>query len=151
MDCPFCDPKIIKMQLLAENENVWILHNIRPANKGQCLVVPKRHLTNIRELTKDELVTLISTVKQVSQILTVYLKPIGMNYGFNEGTYAGQMVEHFHFHLMPRLEGDKSRLPEYHLFHRDPVTKQNLTPEELKPLVDEMRSVFHKNREQSII
>ncbi|MDP3964986.1 MAG: HIT family protein [bacterium] len=149
MNCPFCDPRVVESQLLTENENIRVLQNIRPANRGQCVIVPKRHVATIRELTKDELISLITSVQSVSQILTTYLKPIGINYGFNEGQYAGQMVEHFHFHLMPRIEGDKSTLPEYHLFHRDPSIKRDLSPEELKPLVDEMRDVFSKNRPET--
>ena len=142
MTCPFCDPKIIEAQSLYENRNVYVIHNIRPANMGQCVVVPKRHVANIRELTKDELIDLITAVQLVSKKYEEYLKPIGFNYGLNEGQYAGQMVEHFHFHIMPRMDGDKNRLPEHHLFHRDPKTKKNLSSDELKPYVDEMRGLF---------
>lgn len=142
MTCPFCNPKIIEAHSLYENENVRVIHNIRPANKGQCIVVPKRHVTNIRELTKDELIDLITTVQMVSKKYEEYFNPIGFNYGFNEGQYAGQMVEHFHFHVMPRMDGDKNRLPEYHLFHRDPKTKQDLSFDELKPYVDELKELF---------
>ncbi|MFA5986429.1 MAG: HIT family protein [Parcubacteria group bacterium] len=142
MQCPFCDPKTIEEQLLYENKNIFVIYNIRPANKGQCVVVPKRHVTNIRALTKDELIDIISAVQLVSQKYNDYLQPEGCNYGFNEGKYAGQTVEHFHFHIMPRVKGDKERLPEYHLFHRDPKTKRNLSHEELQPSIDEMKKLF---------
>jgi len=142
MICPFCNPETIAKQLLYENDNVRVIHNIRPANKGQCIVVPKRHVTNIRDLTKDELVDMITMVQLVSRKYEEYLKPVGINYGFNEGQYAGQMTEHFHFHVLPRMDGDKNRLPEYHLFHRDPQTKQNLSPDDLKLCVDEMKKLF---------
>ena len=142
MYCPFCDQKVIEVQTIYESENVRVIYNIRPANKGQCVVVPKRHVTNIRELTRNELIDLISAVQLVSQKYNEYLNPIGLNSGFNEGSYAGQMVEHFHFHIMPRTEGDKDRLPEYHLFHRDPKTKKDLSIDELGPFIDEMKNLF---------
>jgi len=142
MNCPFCDPEIIKSQTLYENKTVRVIHNIRPVNKGQCIVVPKRHVTNIRELNKQELVDLITTVQMVSQKYQEYLNPVGFNYGFNEGHYSGQRVGHFHFHIIPRIEGDKSKLPEYHLFHRDLKTVKDLSTEQLKPLVDEIKTLF---------
>ncbi len=142
MTCPFCDQKVIGAQSFYESEHIRVFYNIRPANKGQCVVVPKRHVTNIRELTKDELVDLISAVQLVSQKYCEYFEPVGVNYGFNEGGYAGQMVEHFHFHIMPRAEGDMDYLPEYHLFHRDPKTKKDLSIDELGPFVDEMKNLF---------
>ena len=108
------------------------MHNIRPANKGQCIVLPKRHIENIRDLNSDELSELFMTVQGISKKLNDYLKPIGFNYGFNEGYYAGQRVKHFHFHIIPRIDGDYDRLPEYHLFHRDPNTKKDLTESEIE-------------------
>lgn len=140
MECPFCDEEVIKRQLVYENESLYLLHNLRPATRGQCLIVPKRHVTNIRELNRRELVGLMDTIQYVSARLIERLNPIGMNYGANEGEWAGQSVSHFHFHIMPRFGDDK--VPEYHLFHRDPRTKRDLTERELEPLVLELRRFF---------
>lgn len=140
MTCPFCDKKIIEKHKIYETDNEYVLYNIRAANKGQCLVVPKRHVKNIKELNDSEVSSLLKTVKFVSSLLDKKLKPIGFNYGFNEGNYSGQTVEHFHFHIMPRFEGDN--LPEFHLFHRSPEIKRNLSDEELKPFVEEFRELF---------
>jgi diadenosine tetraphosphate (Ap4A) HIT family hydrolase len=104
------------------------------------LVVPKRHVTNVRELTDKEVESLFRTVRLVSLKLKKCLKPDGFNYGFNEGEYSGQMVEHFHFHIMPRFSGDK--LPKFHLFHRDPKTKRNLPKKEFELAVEKFRKLF---------
>ncbi len=143
MKCPFCDPEVIQEQSLFESGTIWVIHNICPANKGQCLVVPKRHVTNIRELSRDELVDLINTVQRVSSEYEKHFNLKGINYGFNEGEYSGQMVEHFHFHITPRVNGDKDRLPEYHLFHRDPKNKRKLTSDEIGPIIEELRRIFN--------
>lgn len=140
MECPFCDKKIIEKQKVYETDSEYVLHNIRPANKGQCIVVPKKHVENIRELPESDTESLLKTVRTVSKILKGYLNPEGFNYGFNEGEYSGQTVKHFHFHIIPRFKGDK--LQEFHLFHRDPKTYQNLSDDELKPLVLELRKIF---------
>ncbi len=143
MACPFCNQNIINKQKIYESENFWVLYNFRPANKGQCLIVSKRHVNSLKELSDEELGEMIQLVKRISLKLEEYLKPIGFNYGFNEGLYSGQAIEHFHFHILPRFEEDKEqRLPKYHLFHRDPATKRNLTDEEIAPFVEEFRRVF---------
>ncbi|MFC2135649.1 HIT family protein [Bacteroidota bacterium] len=146
MGCPFCDKEIIEKQKIYETDSEYVIYNIRPANKGQCIVVPKRHVNNIRELSDSEAGSLLKTVKFVSTILNEELKPEAFNYGFNEGEYSGQTVEHLHFHIMPRFKGDK--LPEFHLFHRDPKTKRNLSDEELQPFVLEFRNVFKAQKDE---
>ncbi len=140
MTCPFCDKKVIENQKIFETLTEFVIYNIRPANKGQCLVIPKRHVTNIRELSENELSSLFNTVKFVSEKLNSALKAKGFNYGFNEEKIAGQSIEHFHFHILPRYTNDK--IPEFHLFHRDPKTKKNLEEKELKKFVEEFKSFF---------
>lgn len=144
MDCPFCDKKIIESQAILEGEHCFALQSIRPANFGQCLVIPKRHVLSIRELNQAEASDLILMVRKISTILKEKLNPVGLNYGFNEGKYAGQSIAHYHFHIMPRFEGDKDKLPEYHLFHRDPRTKSDLSDEKLKILVDKFRALANE-------
>jgi diadenosine tetraphosphate (Ap4A) HIT family hydrolase len=144
MKCPFCDKKNINKQAIFKNKSVFVLYNICPANKGQCLVVPKRHVENIGQLSEKELVDLAKTVKLVSVKLKKYLKPDGLNYGFNEGEHSGQRVSHFHFHIMPRFKGDKNKLPEYHLFHRNPKKKKRLGENELGAYVEEFKKLFKK-------
>lgn len=104
--------------------------------------MPKRHVTNIRELNQEELIDLITAVQLVSQKYKESMKLEGFNYGFNEGHYSGQRVEHFHFHIMPRIKGDKEKLSEYHLFHRKPETKIILSPDEMEPVVTEIKNLF---------
>jgi histidine triad (HIT) family protein len=141
-DCPFCDPEVIETQAIFERGSVRVIYNRSPVNKGQCMVVPKRHVTNIRELNQKELIDLITTVQLVSQKYQESMKLEGFNYGFNEGHYSGQRVDHFHFHIMPRVEGDKEKLSDYHLFHRKPETKVTLASDEMRPVVNEMKNLF---------
>lgn len=141
-DCPFCDPDVIKAQTILDSTTCFVLYNIRPANKGHCLVIPKRHVTTIKEVTDEELCEVFRLVKKVSETFQDHLHPIGFNYGFNEGRYAGQRVAHLHIHIMPRFEGDKDYLPEHHLFHRHPGIVHNFTSDELQPFIDEFRSLL---------
>jgi len=140
--CVFCDSKIINSQKIYETGKTFVTYNIRKANKGRCLIIPKSHVQNIRELTKQELNDFFLTVQTVSKILNEYLKPSGFNYGFNEGADAGQTVSHFHFHILPRFKDDPHL--KYHLFHGNPRTKCNWKDTELVGFVSEFRSVFEE-------
>jgi diadenosine tetraphosphate (Ap4A) HIT family hydrolase len=82
------------------------------------------------------------TVKKIASKLESYLQPIGFNYGINEGSHAGQRIDHLHFHILPRFEGDKHHLPAHHLFHRDLSVVRDLTPEEITPFVNEFKNVL---------
>jgi histidine triad (HIT) family protein len=118
-----------------------VVYNIRPGkSKGKCCIVPKRHVTNIRELSEAELASFFKTVSLVSERYVEYLKPEGINYGWNEGRIAGQTVPHFHFHIVPRYKNDG--LPEFHVFHRNPKTKKNLPDSKLRPVIEELRKLF---------
>lgn len=142
-DCPFCNPRIIKRQLMLETENEYVLYNIRKGKtRGRSFFVPKRHVSSLGELSVEEAGSLFETIWLVSNRLCEYLKPQGINYGFNEGEIAGQIVFHLHFHIMPRYEDDG--MPEFHLFHGDPQTKSNFTEKELVPFVEEFKKVLAK-------
>ncbi len=140
MDCPFCDEKVIKKQLIYETDLEFVLHNIKPAAHGHCLVIPKMHVTHLGELDGCQIESLFTTVSYAADVLKVKLFPFGFNYGFNEGEYAGQMIKHFHVHIIPRHY--KDNIPEYHLFHRDPRTYENLKDSDLAPSVQQFRRFF---------
>lgn len=138
IDCPFCDLKVVSNQKIFESSVCVVLYNKRDTNLGRCLVVPKKHVGNIRELEETELTDLIKVVRLVSKKLVEYLECDGVNYGFNEGAVAGQMVSHFHFHVLPRYK--KDNLPKYHLFHSK--EKKDLGSSELSKRVNEFKKLF---------
>jgi diadenosine tetraphosphate (Ap4A) HIT family hydrolase len=97
-------------------------------------------VSNINELTEKEADNLIKTVRFVSAKLKKYLRPNGVNYGFNEGLIAGQNFSHFHFHILPRFTDDK--VFQYHLFHNDPKFRSDWNSNELSDLVTEFKKIF---------
>ena len=138
--CPFCDKEIIAKQRIFETGTEYVLYNIRRSNKGRIMVVPKRHVVSLDELSDEEIASFFNTVKFCTKKLKKYLRPDGINFGHNEGEVAGQTVSHFHFHILPRFIGDG--LPEFHLFHGDPEIKTNLKNDEVKKMVSEFKPVF---------
>ncbi|CAB49889.1 HIT family protein [Pyrococcus abyssi] len=104
MECPFCHPK--PENVVYEDKFIRILLDNYPANPGHLLVVPKRHVTSIGNLTEDEKLALLKGIELAVKALKRALKADGFNVGINIGKAAGQTVDHIHIHVIPRYEGD---------------------------------------------
>lgn len=72
---------------------------------GHTLVVPKRHVETILDLTTDEETELAHAVAHAARVLTRELRPDGMLIVQRNGLAAEQTVNHVHFHVIPRLSG----------------------------------------------
>ncbi|MGH7897975.1 MAG: HIT family protein [Candidatus Binatia bacterium] len=102
-NCPFCD---LGERIIGENELAASLHDLQPASRGHTLVVPKRHCTSFFDLTAAEVQACHDLLRSERERLLGELHPDGFNVGVNDGTAAGQSVEHMHWHLIPRYHGD---------------------------------------------
>ena len=103
--CLFCNVK--ESGVAHENDLAYASYDSYPVSKDHCLIIPKRHVKDYFELTKDELMAcdkLIKTVK--NEILAKDQSVKGFNLGTNIGKVSGQSILHCHFHLIPRREGD---------------------------------------------
>ncbi|HIQ51134.1 MAG TPA: HIT family protein [Nautiliaceae bacterium] len=108
-ECIFC--KIVKGEIpsykVFENEKVIAILDINPANKGHILVIPKNHSENIFDIKEEDIIETIKVVKKLSAIFEEY---DGLNILQNNKEQAGQVVKHFHIHLIPREKGDETRV-----------------------------------------
>jgi diadenosine tetraphosphate (Ap4A) HIT family hydrolase len=102
--CPFCSLDTTRTWI--ENGHAIAFADSNPVTDGHTLVIPRKHVSSIYELTADEQASIWDLVAVVRERLLVGLKPDGFNIGVNDGLAAGQTVEHAHVHLIPRREGD---------------------------------------------
>jgi diadenosine tetraphosphate (Ap4A) HIT family hydrolase len=103
--CLFCDSK--KSGIAHENDLAYASYDSYPVSDHHCLIIPKRHIKDYFDMTKDELIAcndLIQIVK--NEILNKDFNVKGFNIGTNAGKIAGQSIMHCHIHLIPRREGD---------------------------------------------
>ena len=103
MGCIFCGHD---RSILAQTELSFALLDGFPVSNGHALVVPKRHVVSIWEMTKEEYADAFDLVRQVRDILQEKFEPQGFNIGVNCGEAAGQSVFHAHIHIIPRYAGD---------------------------------------------
>lgn len=102
-DCIFC--KIIKGEIpsekLYEDENVLAFYDINPEAPIHFLVIPKKHLENVNEITEDN----SDLVGKIFVVINKLTKELGIDKtGFrvisNTGEDGGQTVKHLHFHVL---------------------------------------------------
>ena len=120
-ECIFC--KITKGEIPAakvyEDENVISFLDIMPANKGHCLIIPKKHYESLIDVPDEELSSMIKATKKVAKALSLSVGNGAFNMMMNNGKEAGQVVEHAHIHLIPRFKGDRLRLKWTHKKYED--------------------------------
>jgi diadenosine tetraphosphate (Ap4A) HIT family hydrolase len=102
--CPFCD--VAADRIYAENDAAFAIADAFPIADGHTLVIPKRHVASIFDLSNEEQAALSRLVAQVRAKLLADLDPDGFNIGVNDGRAAGQTVMHAHIHVIPRRKGD---------------------------------------------
>jgi diadenosine tetraphosphate (Ap4A) HIT family hydrolase len=103
MTCPFCQ---CRHSILAETKLSFAVLDNFPVSKGHSLVIPKRHVSTVWDLTADEYTNVFSLVRQVKDLIQKKFDPQGINVGVNCGEAAGQTVFHAHIHVIPRYTGD---------------------------------------------
>ncbi len=89
--------------------SAFALLNVFPYTSGHVMVLPKRAVPSILELTESEHDDLWQLVRIAYRAATDAFSPDGMNIGVNEGRAGGASVpEHLHVHVVPRWEADTS-------------------------------------------
>ena len=107
-DCLFCRivaGEIPSTQVLAD-ARVVVFMDINPIAHGHCLVVTREHRANLGEISDEEGAAVMSACRRVARAVHDALRPDGLNLHQSNGSVAGQVVGHFHMHVIPRWEGD---------------------------------------------
>jgi len=108
VNCIFC--KIVRGDIPAfkvyEDDHVLAFLDIAPVNPGHVLIIPKLHSANLDDVDDLMLAYLMRAVKQIGQAMKKSLGTAGYNVIINNGTVAGQLVDHCHIHLIPRRAND---------------------------------------------
>jgi histidine triad (HIT) family protein len=98
-DCLFCNiANGDQEKLVWHNDVAAAFNDIHPDAPVHVLVVPKRHVANLDDLDDPVLAgQMLMAVREVAE--AVGLKG-GYRVGINNGSAAGQVIDHLHFHVM---------------------------------------------------
>ncbi|MBM4310533.1 MAG: HIT domain-containing protein [Deltaproteobacteria bacterium] len=98
--------------VLRETEACYVLLNKYPYSAAHLMVVPRRHVADLETFTPDELLDFIKLTRDTARVLKKAVGAHGLNLGANLGRAAGAGLEaHFHFHIVPRWNGDHNFMP----------------------------------------
>lgn len=115
-ECPFCeliggkDGEInTKEHIVYEDKNT--LAFVSPKwwinNPGSVLVVPKKHVENIYDISEKDISEVYKTAKKIAIAIRKTYKCTGISTRQHNESDGGQDVWHFHVHVFPRFKNDK--------------------------------------------
>jgi histidine triad (HIT) family protein len=133
-ECIFC--KIIEGEIpcFKVYEDDWVLSfaDINPMAEGHTLIIPKKHVRNLWEIDEQSLIAIHLASIRIIKAMRESLQPTGVAALQLNGEGAGQEVDHYHLHLIPRLK-DMPPLP---------VARWKITPGDM----DKIRGTAEKIR-----
>ncbi|PWY94424.1 HIT domain protein [Aspergillus sclerotioniger CBS 115572] len=98
--CIFC--KIIKGDIpsfkLFESDKVFAFLDIQPLSRGHALVIPKYHGAKLTDIPDEDLREILPVAKKIAQVTGAE----DFNILQNNGRIAHQVVDHVHFHMIPK-------------------------------------------------
>lgn len=102
-DCLFCKIAHGEMdtEFLFENETAVVFKDINPHAPIHLLIVPKKHIRSINDLTEDERGIVAETImiaKEMAKAQGIAESGYKLLYNVEKG--GGQVIFHLHLHLM---------------------------------------------------
>jgi ATP adenylyltransferase len=114
-ECPFCSVQSREDReglIVHRSDLVYAVLNLYPYSPGHLLICPYRHVADLTELDRDELLALGVLTQDAMHVLRAASSPHGFNLGINQGAVAGAgIAAHLHQHVVPRWAGDANFLP----------------------------------------
>ena len=93
--------------VIAKSELSFVVLNAFPYGSGHILILPRRHVSSIPELTDAEYEDYFLMLRRSVVALENAYGADGMNIGMNLGVAAGAGIpKHLHGHVLPRWLGD---------------------------------------------
>ena len=141
--CVFCDDDI-EFNTFLKSDNFRCVYNLSPILPGHSLIVPKKHVESIFELSKEELKEMFELARKSTEVLLKTYETSGFDWVFMENKIAGQRIDHIHLHILPRKSGDMGDDPRkffFELLHRENKGKRKkLSKKEVKEVVSKIKT-----------
>lgn len=101
-DCLFC--KIAAGEIPAEklynDDDVAAFRDISPQAPQHFLVVPKKHIVNLSDMTEEDDALVGKMMRVAAQVAEEYGIQEGYRTVINNGADSGQVVFHLHMHVL---------------------------------------------------
>ncbi len=135
--CVFC--RILEgsepAHIVFEDERTVVFVDLRQANWGHTLVIPRTHVNDVRELHPDDATALMATLVRATRAVSTAFPSEGISIWSSIGPAAFQEVPHLHLHVHPRHHGDE-------LLRIYPDRLEDQPPDVLAEIAGELRPHF---------
>jgi len=143
MGCVFCNRSELEREIFFESRNFMLVYNLKPILPGHSLIVPKKHVETLSELSQEELEELVGLMKKFERVLKDAYHGTGFNFAIQEGPESGATIRHLHVHLIPRRESDVPNPSDWYALligkeHRE----ETISPEEMKEQIEKIKAVI---------
>ncbi|CRG87777.1 Hit family protein 1 [Talaromyces islandicus] len=113
---------------LFENDKVFAFLDIQPLSRGHALIIPKFHGAKLVDIPDDSLTEVLPLAKKIAKATGA----ADYNILQNNGRAAHQVVDHVHFHVIPKPNEDEGLGITW--------PAQTTDMEKLKALFEELKS-----------
>lgn len=137
-DCPFCAASVAEISFMESPRHRAIV-NIAPIVPGHSLVIPKRHVDSLLELSDDEVAEMVNLSRRAVALLTRVYRADGFDWTIQESEAAGQSVAHLHLHLIPRQRGDLPDPGDWYLHLIELRGRPQLSHDEMSRMARQLR------------
>ena len=107
--CIFCNiaDGSIESNKVYEDDRVVCVLDIKPANKGHVVVIPKKHYPISALMDANDLEYMFKIANDVAKAIFEVVNAQGTNILLSNGEVAGQLSQHVVVHVIPRFKDDK--------------------------------------------
>lgn len=110
-NCGLCQEYTKKENIICDYVHCFLMFNRYPYLAGHIMLVPKRPVATLVDLTPDERVEIFDKLADAHQIILGALGPTfgvtSTNTGINIGPHSGGSIPtHLHIHIVPRRLND---------------------------------------------
>ena len=89
---------------IAEFENSWLFLGDHQYYRGYCVLMAKAHARELQDMPEKIFMGLAAELMRATRAIDAAFKPWKMNHAC-----LGNLVQHVHWHIMPRYEDDADR------------------------------------------
>ncbi len=107
MNCPFCHKTA--QDYILQSRYFATIYNISPILPGHSLVIPKRHIESLFDLSNAEVAEFMQLGRDMALLLGRVFSTNAFDWAIQEKEAAGQSVPHLHMHVVPRKIGDLTK------------------------------------------
>jgi ATP adenylyltransferase len=137
--CIFCrlanGPVDVTTGVVDLSAHSFVVLNAYPYGSGHVLVLPRRHVAAVAELSEEESVALWRSATRALAAIELAYAPDGANLGANLGRAGGAGIPgHLHLHVLPRWDGDTNFMTA--------IAETRVLPEDLDETYAKLHGAF---------